>query len=487
MFPLFSDFTHLIPQIADQTGTALLKNTGEGFKSFILSLFARDEFASQFLQTSFSHFSGWLDIAVAAVIMGLAYWLSSVWIRKKPIDYSARFAFLRHLGQRILWPVLILVLTFIVLIVWNAIGLRPLWLRLLLLAAQWMILIRAALAIVHAAMPANKFSNWLENTIASTLWGYFLLWVSGIDDIIINWMKNLTFSVGSGTLSLYTILTGLIWVGVVMMLALWLSKTIQTKLMGSTQLDINLRIMLSNIIKTVLVILSVLIALPLVGINLTVLSVFGGALGVGIGFALQKIASNYISGFIILGDRSIRPGDRLTVDNFTGYVTKITSRFVVLRSVTGSEALVPNETFITSMVINESYTGKSLSQSLNVQVSYSSDIVRAMEIMQAAAAAQERVETSPAPNAFLVGFGDNGIDLSVTFWVKDPENGFLGLFSAILLDIWKRFNEENIEFPFPQREVRILNEAAEPSDMAMLRAGLKARGDTESIDPDSDE
>lgn len=487
MLTLFSNLTHFVPHITGQSGATLLEHTSEGFKSFVLSLFARDEFASQFLQTSFSHFSGWLDIAVAAVIMGLAYWLSSVWIRKKPIDYSARFAFLRHLGQRILWPVLILVLTFIALIVWNAIGLRPLWLRLLLLAAQWMILIRAALAIVHAAMPANKFSNWLENTIASTLWGYFLLWVSGIDDIIINWMKNLTFSVGSSTLSLYTILTGLLWVGVVMMLALWLSKVIQGKLMSSSHLDINLRIMLSNIVKTVLVILSVLIALPLVGINLTVLSVFGGALGVGIGFALQKIASNYISGFIILGDRSIRPGDRLTVDNFTGYVTKITSRFVVLRSTTGSEALVPNETFITSMVINESYTGKSLSQALDVQVSYSSDIVRAMEIMRAAAAAQERVETSPEPNAFLIGFADNGIDLRITFWVKDPENGFLGLFSAILLDIWKRFNEENIEFPFPQREVRILNEAAEPSDIAMLRAGLKARGDTESIDHDGNE
>ena len=272
-----------------------------------------------------------------------------------------------------------------------------------------------------------------------------------------------------------------------MVLAMWVAKIAQTKLMANNHLDINLRIMLSNIIKTVLIVLSVLIALPLVGINLTVLSVFGGALGVGIGFALQKIASNYISGFIILGDRSIRPGDRLTVNNFTGYVTKITSRFVVLRSAAGAEALVPNETFITSMVVNESYTGKALSQSLDVQVSYSSDIVRALEIMQSCAAEQKRVEDSPAPNAFLIGFADNGINLRVTFWVGDPENGFLGLFSAILLDIWKRFNEENIEFPFPQREVRILNEAAEPSDVAMLRASIKAKSNTQSIDPEGEE
>lgn len=465
----------------------ILHSTGQGFKQFLLSLFTRDEFTSQLLQGSIRHLSGWLDLGVVAVIMALSFWLASVWENKHPVDYSARFAFLKHLGQRILWPVLMLVITFATMIVWNLAGFQPLWLRFLLFASQWMILIRAALAVVHSAMPANKLSNWLERTLSSTLWGAFLLWVSGIDEIIIGWMQGLKFKIGSSTLSLYTILTGLIGVGVVMILAMWLSKIIQTKLMNSPRLDINLRIMLSNIIKIVLLILSVLIALPLVGIDLTVLSVFGGALGVGIGFGLQKVASNYVSGFIILGDRSIRPGDRLTVNNFTGYVTKITSRFVVLRNAGGAEALVPNETFVTSMVINESYTGKSLSQSLDVQVSYSSDIVRALEIMQAAAASQSRVDQNPPPSAFLIGFADNGINLRVTFWVGDPENGFLGLFSAILLDIWKRFNEEKIEFPFPQREVRILNEAAEPSDVAMLRAGIKARGNTESIDPEQEE
>ena len=216
------------------------------------------------------------------------------------------------------------------------------------------------------------------------------------------------------------------------------------------------------------------------GIDLTVLSVFGGALGVGIGFGLQKVASNYISGFIILGDRSIRPGDRLTVDNFTGYVTKITSRFVVLKSVAGGEALIPNETFITSTVINESYTAKSLWQSIDVQVAYHTDLTLAMKIMEEAAKAQERIQTDPAPKAFLISFGDNGVNLRVGFWVKDPENGFVGLFSAILLDVWKRFNESDIEFPFPQREIRILNEERAPDNVAILRAGMEVKKDTRS-------
>ncbi|MDO4641177.1 MAG: mechanosensitive ion channel [Neisseria sp.] len=483
--PSLLNFLDISLSVSNLGTSDLIHNTGQNFKQFLLSLFQRDEFTSQLLQVSIQHPSSWIDIAVVIGIMGLSFWLSQILIRKYLISNNTHFTFLRHLGKRILWPVLMLVITFFAVIVWNVLGFHPLWLRFLLLATQWMILIRTALAIVHVAMPAHKLSGWLERTLASVFWGCFLLWVSGISDIIINWMKGLEFTVGSSTLNLYTIVTGALWVGMIMVLAMWLAKIIQNKLMASTRLDINLRIMLSNIIKTVLMILSVLIALPLVGINLTVLSVFGGALGVGIGFALQKIASNYISGFIILGDRSIRPGDRLTVNNFTGYVTKITSRFVVLRSSAGAEALVPNETFITSMVVNESYTGKSLSQSLDVQVSYSSDIVRALEIMQSCAAAQSRVESTPPPKAYLIGFADNGIDLRVTFWVADPENGFLGLFSAILLDIWKHFNEENIEFPFPQREVRILNEAAEPTDTAILRAGIKARNNTESIDPDS--
>ena len=474
-------------ETADQIGDTLIQHTGEGIKQYLQHLFARNEFTSNLLERSITQPIGWIEIGIAASIMLLTFWLSTQWIKRHPIDYTARFSSLRHIGQRILWPALMLLVTLVCLIAWTQLGYHAVWLRLMVLAAQWMILIRLVLGVIHSALPRRKAVDWLEHSMSGVLWVCFLIWVSGIDSIIINWMKGLQFTVGSSSLNLYTILTGILWVGIIMVLAMWVAKIAQTKLMANNHLDINLRIMVSNIIKTVLIILSVLIALPLVGINLTVLSVFGGALGVGIGFALQKIASNYISGFIILGDRSIRPGDRLTVDNFTGYVTKITSRFVVLRSAAGAEALVPNETFITSMVVNESYTGKALSQSLDVQVSYSSDIVRALEIMQSCAAEQKRVEDSPAPNAFLIGFADNGINLRVTFWVSDPENGFLGLFSAILLDIWKRFNEENIEFPFPQREVRILNEAAEPSDVAMLRASIKAKSNTQSIDPEGEE
>ncbi|WP_191963616.1 mechanosensitive ion channel family protein [Neisseria zalophi] len=426
--------------------------------SGILSLFARQKFTSQLLERSFSSTEGWIELAIVAGIMILTFWLSGYLAKKYPLSESGKWGFLHHVVLRILWPFMMLVTSIIVLSAWSLSGKSALWLQLLAMASRWMILIRVALAIFHAALPNNKMTDWLERFLSGALWLAFVLWVSSIDKIIINGLKSIEFPIGSSTLNLYTILTGLIWVIVILVLALWAARFIDARLMASTRLDINLRIVLSKIIKTAMVILSVLIALPLVGIDLTVLSVFGGAVGVGIGFGLQKVASNYISGFIILGDRSIRPGDRLTVDGFTGYVTKITSRFVVLKSLTGSEALIPNETFVTSTVINESYSSNSLWQNLDVQVAYSTDLTQAMQILEECAAAQDRVDTSPVPRALVLGFGDNGIDLRIGFWVKDPENGFSLLFSNILFSIWQRFNEEGIEFPFPQREVRILNE-----------------------------
>ena len=168
------------------------------------------------------------------------------------------------------------------------------------------------------------------------------------------------------------------------------------------------------------------------------------------------------------------------MNSFTGYVTQMTARFVVLRSAAGEEALIPNETFVTSTVINESYSTKALYKTLDVEVAYHTDLTLALQILKDAAAAQERVSKEPEPAAYLINFGDNGIQLGVGFWVNDPENGFTKLFSLILLTIWRRFNEENIEFPYPQREVRILPSESAPSDLALRKAKIHEQTDTRS-------
>ncbi|CAG0972939.1 partial Mechanosensitive channel MscK, partial [Rhodocyclaceae bacterium] len=205
---------------------------------------------------------------------------------------------------------------------------------------------------------------------------------------------------------------------------------------------------------------AVLIGLPLVGIDLTMLSVFGGALGVGLGFGLQKIAANYVSGFIILLDRSIRIGDTISVGTDRGQVTQITTRYTVLKSLSGVEAIVPNEVLVSSVVDNESYTDPKMRVALPVQVAYGTDLERAMAILVAAAAAQPRVLADPEPKAFVIAFADSGINLEVGFWIGDPQNGTGQVRSDINLAVWKAFKAEGIEIPFPQREVRILGGSA---------------------------
>jgi small-conductance mechanosensitive channel len=198
----------------------------------------------------------------------------------------------------------------------------------------------------------------------------------------------------------------------------------------------------------------------MVGIDLTTLSVFGGALGVGLGLGMQRIASNYVSGFILLLDNSIRIGNVISVGNDRGEVTRITTRYTVLKNLGGVEALVPNELLVGLVVQNESYSDPKVRIALPVQVGYDSDLERAMAIMVAAAKAQPRILVDPAPAVLLKEFADSGINLELGCWVADPEIGVGQLRSDINLAIWRDFKQAGIAIPFPQREVRILNEAA---------------------------
>lgn len=227
--------------------------------------------------------------------------------------------------------------------------------------------------------------------------------------------------------------------------------------MVAETMDMNSRMILSKLIRASLVVIGILIALPLAGVDITVLSVFGGALAVGIGFGLQKVAGNYVSGFIILLDRSIHPGDVLTVDGRFGKVSQLTTRYLVLQSNDGTEAIVPNEILISSTVINHSYTNRNMRIAIPVQISYQSDLHRAMEIMKQAAANQIRVLTDPEIKVYLKSFGDNGIDLEMGIWINDPEEGQLDLRSDINMEIWSEFQKSGIEIPYPQRDIRIIN------------------------------
>lgn len=456
----------------------------EGFFNSILS---RQVFRHLLVNSDFHAPYFWLGLGLMLIFMVVVY-LMTRHIARLPCIQNLSWQALRLLTQQLLQPIVMLATSMVAMTSWQLMGLGTVWLRLMALIASWMLLTRVFIWLLQMALPSQ--SDWfirMKHTLNLILWAYFLLRLSGFDETIEQALASVQFSIGSFSFNLLNLTIALFWLILFAILMMWLNRTATNKVMTLTNLDANLRIMLAKIVTSFIVFLSVIIALPTLGINLSALSVLSGALGVGLGFGLQKIASNYVSGFIILADRSIRPGDRLMVNNFTGYVTKITSRFVVLRSSTGQEALIPNETFVTATVINESYTSKNVYQSLDIQVAYHTDVPQALAILTQAASAQERVDTEESPpKAFLVNFGENGIDLRVGFWVKDPENGYAGLFSAILLTIWQRFNEENIEFPFPQREVRLIQNEEKPSSQSLQKAAKLAQSDTKSNEVDEE-
>ena len=334
--------------------------------------------------------------------------------------------------------------------------------NLLKLAVPLLLAMAVVRLTVHALKRSFPRAGWLasfERAFAFGAWVVVALHLSGVLPTVIDGLEQVSFSIGKAKVNLWMLLQGALTVFVTVLVALWVAGVIESRLMRTEGLDGNLKLVFTRLSRGLLVVLAVAIGLPLVGIDLTALSVFGGALGVGLGFGMQKIAANYVSGFILLLDRSIRMGNLISVGNERGIVSQITTRYTVLKGMTGIESIVPNETLVGSIVQNETFTDPKVRVAVPIQVGYATDLEKEMAIMIEAAQAQPRVMEDPAPGAFLESFADSGINLQLGFWIRDPAEGTLGIRSAINMQIWRRFKEEGIEIPFPQREVRVLAEA----------------------------
>jgi small-conductance mechanosensitive channel len=269
-------------------------------------------------------------------------------------------------------------------------------------------------------------------------------------------MASVHFRIANAHMTLLSLVTGLLWVGVTMIVAMWLGSAFEDRLMRATTLDANLKVVVARVGRAAFVLAAVLISLSLVGIDITVLGVFGGALGVGLGFGLQKIASNYVSGFIILIDRSLRIGDTINVSGLQGMVTQIRTRYTVVRGLDGIETLIPNEKLITDVVQNQSsYLTRGYAKAA-VQIAYTADVEQAMALLAQAAAGVPRVLADPAPTPYLTSFGADGINLELGFWIADAATGTSAVRSAVNRNIWQLFSAHGISIPFAQREVRIV-------------------------------
>ncbi len=307
--------------------------------------------------------------------------------------------------------------------------------------------------------PGGGLAVW-ERAIAAVIWSAVALYLTGLLPEIQDMLEGVKFSVGKQKFSLVLLLEALFWILATLLLALWVGSLLEARLMRAEAMHSSLRVVLARLGKATLLVVAVLIVLPVLGIDLTVLSVFGGALGVGLGLGLQKIASNYVSGMIILLDRSIRLGDWITADNHYGEVKDITTRYTVVRSLSGVEAIIPNDTLITSTVLNNTYADKRLRLTVKVSVAYATDVAPVLALLAEIARRHPRVLKDPTPNAMVISMGDSGVELELGFWIEDPEKGRLNVCSDISVDILTEFKPRGIEIPFPQREVRMLPKTA---------------------------
>jgi len=407
------------------------------------------------LATDFQDVRVLWQLGAIGLCVALAWWIDR---QARPRIHADEGAWKIGAGglRRLIFPVPALLLVLLARAVmkrWVPVHLLDLAVPLLAALA----IVRTVVYMLRQVFAASGRLAAYERVIAWTVWVGVALYLSGLAVELGDLLDDVAFHAGKQRISLLLILHGLFTVAVILLVTLWLGSALERRVMGVKVMDLSLRVVLTKVLRAGLIVVGVLIALPLVGIDITALSVFGGALGVGLGLGLQKIASNYVSGFIILLDRSVRIGDHIAVDNRGGQVTQITTRYVVLKGPDGTEAIIPNDTLVTSTVINQSYTDRRVRIAIPVQVSYASDLERAMAIMIAAARKQPRVLADPPPAVLLKEFADNGIQLEMGVWIEDPEEGRLNLSSSINLEIWREFRAQGIEIPYPQRDVHIVS------------------------------
>ena len=319
-----------------------------------------------------------------------------------------------------------------------------------------LLVIRLGVKVLQAAFTHSPLIRLLERTISWLAWLAMVLWVSGLLPVILEELDQISWKFGASTLSVRTVLEGILTAGAMLIVTLWISSTLEARLLRSaTGGELSLRKAVSNATRALLVFVGLLLALSAVGIDLTALSVLGGAIGVGVGFGLQKLAANYVSGFVILAERSMRIGDNVRVDDFEGRITQINARYTVIRSLAGRESIVPNEMLISNRVESLSLADPRVWQFTTVSVGYDSDVALVMRLLMQAALSHERVLRDPEPAVNLAAFGADGLDFKVGYWIADPENGGDNLRSLINLEILRLLRENHIQIPYPQRVVHL--------------------------------
>ncbi len=324
--------------------------------------------------------------------------------------------------------------------------------------------IRLLARVFTVVFPASGAARLVERLFSWVAWIGAVLWISGLWPAVTEEMESIRFTFGKGHVSLMNLFEGVLSSGAVLVLVLWLSATLERKVLRQAVTDLSLRKVAANTIRAVLLLVGLLLALSAVGVDLTALSVLGGALGVGLGFGLQKLAANYVSGFVILFERSLRIGDIVRVDSFEGQVVDIKTRYTLIRSPGGRESVVPNEKLITERIENLSLADPLVLLTSDVSVAYDADVDRVQQVLLEAARQTPRVVAEPAPAARLVRFGPDGLEFSLLYWICDPANGQLNVRSDVNLAILRGLRAAGIDIPYPQRVVHQISGPARAAE-----------------------
>lgn len=311
----------------------------------------------------------------------------------------------------------------------------------------------------------GNFLAFFEKLFASLVLFGAALHFTGLWEELFSALDDTLVPLGRHKISLLAILQVIASVILTLIVALWASAALEARLMSLPSMHSSLKVVLSRLGRAVLILVAILISLTIVGIDLTVLSVFGGALGVGLGFGLQKITSSYVSGFIILFDRSMAIGDMISVDKFSGTITQINTRYTVVKGLDGGESVIPNEMLVSNPVQNYSLTDRSVVMTTDLTVAYKTNLESLLPLLVEAAASVDRVSKQDLPSAYLMKFGADGLELRVGFWVTDPENGRSNILSEVNLALWKTLQAHLIELPFAQRVVTVLGTANKVADL----------------------
>ena len=321
---------------------------------------------------------------------------------------------------------------------------------------SWLISLVLSLAgawLVVAVLARIIRNRLIARLVAWAIWIYVALVILGIDDRAAQFLDGMALPIGDYRLTTLFVLKSLVLVTVAIWVSVLVGNFLDERVQRSTELTPSIRVLVGKVAKIGLVLVAVTVALSAVGVDLTAFTVFSGAIGVGIGFGLQKVVSNFISGVIILLDKSIKPGDTISLGETFGWIRELRARFVSVVTRDGREYLIPNEDFITQRVINWSFSDDLVRLDVEFGVSYDADPHKVSELAIEAALGVARVVADRRPVCWLTGFGDSSLDFVLRIWIRDPQQGLTNIRGKVLLALWDSFKENDVGIPYPHREV----------------------------------